>query len=337
MRVYPPQPPYCSGKEESALNIYDFDETVYDSDSTRDFYFYCLGRYPKMLLSVPRMVWAFFLYILGVKTKTQFKEKMYGFLRYIPDIDIALSDFWDRHENKIKPWYKERQREDDVIISASPAFLLKPICKRLGIKRLIASRVDSHTGLYTGENCWGEEKVRRLAEEIPDAVCAEFYSDSLSDTPLAKLSETAKIIRGNELIEWNEYKPSRFKMFFTREFLSFLIVGVINTLSNVVFSTVYSLFIPNTTIAFFPGYITSNVVSYLLNSYLTFKERLGFIRFIKFFISYIPNFVIQTVIVYLFDRFVGGAPVIAYALAAVIGVPVTFAVMKLFAFKKEQS
>lgn len=318
------------------MNIYDFDETIYDSDSTKDFYFYCLKKHPKMLRSVPAMLWAFLLYILGVKTKTQFKEKMYGFLRYIPDIDRAVCDFWDKNEYKVKKWYIERHKDNDIIISASPQFLLEPICVRLGIKNLIASRVDKHTGLYTGENCWGEEKVVRLNNEFPDAICEEFYSDSLSDTPLANLSKTAKIIRGDKLIEWAEYKPAKWKMFLTREFLSFLIVGGINTVSNIIFSTIYSLFIPNTTIAFFPGYITSNVVSYLLNSYLTFKEKLGFVKFIKFFISYIPNFVIQTVIVYLFDRFVHGAPVLAYAIAAVIGVPVTFVFMKIFAFKKEK-
>lgn len=318
------------------MNIYDFDETIYDSDSTKDFYFYCLRRYPKMLFSVPPMFWAFLLYILGVKTKTRFKEKMYGFLRYIPDIDSTLCDFWDKNEYKVKQWYKERHKDSDIIISASPEFLLKPICKRLGIKSLIASRVDKNTGIYTGENCWGEEKVLRLRTEFPEAVCEEFYSDSLSDTPLAGIAGMAKIIRGNELFEWQEYKPSRLKMFLSREFLSFLIVGGINTVSNIIFSTIYSMFIPNTTIAFFPGYITSNIVSYLLNSYLTFKEKLGFVKFIKFFISYIPNFVIQTVIVYLFDRFVHGAPVLAYAIAAVIGVPVTFVFMKIFAFKKEK-
>ena len=112
-------------------------------------------------------------------------------------------------------------------------------------------------------------------------------------------------------------------------------MGVINTLSNILFSTIYSLFIPNTTAAFFPGYITSNVVAYLLNSKLTFKERLGFVKFIKFFISYIPNFIIQTVIVYLYDVLIHGPSVIAYAIAAIIGVPVTFVIMKLFAFKKK--
>lgn len=318
------------------MNIYDFDETIYDSDSTRDFYFYSLKKYPSILLSVPAMIWAFFLYILGVKTKTQFKEKMYRFLKYIPDVDAAIFDFWDKNEHKVKKWYLDRQKDDDIIISASPEFLLKPICQRLGIKYLIASRVDKNTGKYSGENCWGEEKVKRLSAEIPNAECDEFYSDSLSDSPLAALAKKAMIIRRTELINWDEYKPSKFKMFFSREFLAFLIVGVINTLSNIVFSTIYSLFIKNTTIAFFPGYITSNLVSYILNSKLTFKEKLGPIKFVKFFISYIPNFVIQTVIVYLFDRFIHGPSVIAYAIAAVIGVPVTFVFMKIFAFKKNK-
>lgn len=317
------------------MNIYDFDETIYDSDSTKDFYFYCLKRYPKILLTVPTMLWAFLMYILGVKTKTQFKEKMYRFLRCIPDIDSALTDFWNKNEHKIKIWYKNRQEADDVIISASPEFLLEPICKRLNIQTLMASKVDKHTGVYTGENCWGEEKVKRLYEQIPDVECNEFYSDSLSDTPLANIADVAMIIRGDKLICWDEYKPSKVKMFFTREFLSFLAVGVINTLSNVVFSTVYSLFIPNTTIAFLPGYVTSNVVSYLLNSYVTFKEKLGIVKFAKFFVSYIPNFLIQTVIVYFCDNFIHCPSFIAYLLAAVIGVPVTFVLMKLFAFKKK--
>ncbi len=318
------------------MNIYDFDETIYDGDSTRDFYFHCLRKYPKILLSVPQMAIAFLLYILGVKTKTQFKERMYRFLRYVPDIDAELNLFWDKHESGIKPWYSERQREDDLIISASPEFLLKPICERLGIKGLIASRVDKKTGLYSGENCHDVEKVKRLYEVMPNAKCEEFYSDSLSDTPLAEIADTAKIIKGTEIIDWNDYKPSKLSMFFSREFLSFLIVGGINTVSNVIFSTIYSIFIPNTTLAFFPGYITSNVVSYLLNSKLTFKEKLGFVKFLKFFVSYIPNFVIQTVIVYLFDRFIHGPSVIAYAIAAVIGVPVTFVFMKIFTFKKKK-
>lgn len=319
------------------MNIYDFDETIYDSDSTKDFYFYCLKKHPSVLLTVPRMAIAFFLYAIGIFTKTRAKETMYRFLRKVPDIDKELSDFWDLNESKIKPWYRNRQKADDIIISASPEFLLEPICARLGIKHLMASRVDKKTGLYTGENCWGEEKVKRLHNAFPDAHCEEFYSDSLSDTPLAKIADKAMIIKGDSLIAWDEYKPPKLKMFFSREFLSFVVIGVINTLTNVIFSTLYSLFIPDTTLAFLPGYISSNVVSYLLNSFLTFKQKLGFVRYVKFFLSYIPNFIIQTVIVWLFDRFVHGPSVIAYAVAAIIGVPLTFIFMKIFTFKNSDT
>ncbi len=45
------------------------------------------------------------------------------------------------------------RKEDDVIISASPEFLLRPICNRLGIRHLIASRVDARSGAYDGQNC----------------------------------------------------------------------------------------------------------------------------------------------------------------------------------------
>ncbi len=316
-------------------NIYDFDETIYYSDSTKDFYFYCLKKFPKILFSVPSMMWAFFLYILGIKTKTQFKEKMYTFLKYVPDIDTALEDFWNKNEHKTKKWYTDRKKDNDIIISASPEFLLSPICKRLGIKNLIASRVDKHTGKYSGENCWGEEKVIRLNAEFGIVECAEFYSDSLSDTPLARIAKKAQIIKGDTLIEWNDYKPSKFSMFFSREFLSFIVIGVINTLSNIIFSAIYSLFISGTTLAFLPGYISANIVSYILNSYITFKEKLSVVKYIKFFISYIPNFIIQTIIVALYEKFINGPDIIAYIIAAIIGVPVTFVFMKLFTFKKK--
>ncbi len=184
------------------MNIYDFDDTIYRGDSTRDFYFYCLKKYPSILLTAPKTAAAFLLYLFGARTKTQFKEKMYRFLTRVPDIDGELNIFWDRNEYKIKRWYRDARRADDIIISASPEFLLSPICERLGIRHLIASRVDRRTGVYSGENCHGAEKVRRLYEVFPDAVCEEFYSDSLSDAPLADIASRAWLVKGDKREEW---------------------------------------------------------------------------------------------------------------------------------------
>lgn len=321
------------------MNVYDFDQTIYRGDSTGDFIIYCIMKYPKVLLTMPYTAWSFLLYILGLLDKTQFKERMYRFLKYVPL--GAVECFWDEHIDKIKPWYREQQRSDDVVISASPEFLVKPACERLGIATVMATRVDIKTGKTDGLNCHDTEKVRRLHEWDAFADINEFYSDSYADQPLADLAKNAYMVKGDKRIKWDEYEPSKLskalKLFFSREFLAFLIVGVINTGSNVVFSAIYRIFIPSTTLAFLPGYVTSNVVSYLLNSYLTFKEKLGFVKFIKFFISYLPNFFIQTVIVWLFDTFTTAPSIIAYAIAAVIGVPVTFVFMKIFTFKKSEN
>ena len=35
------------------INGYDFDETIYDGDSSVDFYFFCLGKNKKVLKQLP--------------------------------------------------------------------------------------------------------------------------------------------------------------------------------------------------------------------------------------------------------------------------------------------
>ena len=55
----------------------------------------------------------------------------------------------------------------------------------------------------------------------------------------------------------------------------------------------------------------------------------------KFAISYIPNYVIQNVIVFLFYNQLGFPSLAAFILAAVLGVPITFLAVKLFAFGRK--
>ena len=185
------------------MNVYDFDKTIYDGDSTADFYIFSLKRHKKILLLAPSLLCAFVkFYVFKIGTKTQFKEKMYRFLKYC-DTDKDVSDFWEKNISKIKPFYINQQKPDDVIISASPRFLLAPVCKSLGIKHLMASEVDKSTGRYSGVNCHGEEKVRRYREVFKDAVIDEFYSDSYSDTPLAKISKKAFIVKGDKILDWD--------------------------------------------------------------------------------------------------------------------------------------
>lgn len=121
--------------------------------------------------------------------------------------------------------------------------------------------------------------------------------------------------------------------FFSKEFILFVIIGVINTFIGTIFSYIYSSFL-NESIAFIPGYISGMIVSYLLNSFITFKESLDFSKFIKFSISCMPNFIIQFICVLIIFNFMNLHKLIAYIIAAIIGVPVTFLLLKFFAFSK---
>ena len=98
-----------------------------------------------------------------------------------------------------------KHRPDDVVISASPEFLLRPICEKLEIHTLIASRVDPKSGHYTGENCHGRQKVLRYREVFSHLPICEFYSDSLSDTPLAELAEESFIVKKGRIYDWKTY------------------------------------------------------------------------------------------------------------------------------------
>ncbi|MEL7655546.1 MAG: haloacid dehalogenase-like hydrolase [Bacillota bacterium] len=189
-------------------NVYDFDKTIYKDDSALDFYLFCLSKHPGILAEIPVTAIYGVLYLFKLCSKTTLKEKFYRFLRHVDSVDDLLMQFWSVNQAKIKDFYIGQHNENDIIISASPEFVLKPICKSLHINNLIASKVNQRTGLYDGENCWGEEKLKRFRDEMPNAEINEFYSDSLSDSPLAKIAEKAYVVRKDEIILWSDYRPS---------------------------------------------------------------------------------------------------------------------------------
>ncbi len=190
------------------MNVYDFDQTIYHGDSTRDFYFFCLKRHKKIIKFLPALAMHFLKFAFGRITKTQFKEKFYVFLTALDDVDREIEIFWETHEKNLKKWYMNQKKDSDIIISASPDFLLKPICKKLGIE-LIASRVDKFSGKTEGENCYGNEKLVRLKEKNKQFYIEEFYSDSYSDSPLALLAEKAFLVDGDKLVRWDKEKSMR--------------------------------------------------------------------------------------------------------------------------------
>ena len=187
------------------INCYDFDNTIYNGDSTVDFYWYCLKRKPYIILSIPIQLYGIIGYKLGVCSKTKMKENFFSFVRLIPNIEKLLKKFGEVHRHKLKKWYLEKDHRHDVIISASPVFIIKSLIAGITVLDIIASDTSERTGKFLRPNCYGEEKVKRFREKFP-ANCFEikqFYSDSISDLPLARIAKESYLVNDNTISKWN--------------------------------------------------------------------------------------------------------------------------------------
>jgi len=120
--------------------------------------------------------------------------------------------------------------------------------------------------------------------------------------------------------------------FFTRAFLLFLVIGCINTFDCTLFAKVLIYFGLAANLAFNVGYLLSNIIAYWLNSVFVFYSELSLSRYIKFFLSYVPNYIIQNIIVFIFYNLIGVPDFVSFLIAAVLGIPVTFLLVKIFAF-----
>lgn len=181
------------------MNVYDFDETIYDGDSSIDFYLFCIKKNPSILFrSIINQLSGTTLYSFKRITKEKYKEKYFSFLKFVSINNELLNEFWSANNKKMKDWYLNQKAPCDVIISASPEFLLRPICNRLGVS-LIASKVDPSTGRFAGKNCHGQEKVKRFTELYPNETIDEFYTDSKSDYPFAALAKKAYLVKKSSI------------------------------------------------------------------------------------------------------------------------------------------
>ena len=186
------------------MNVYDWDQTIYKRDSTVDFYFFELGRHPLLIRYFPLQLAGFVGYFLHIIDKTKMKGLFYRYLKGIKDIDKELALFWQGHIHNIRGYYLPIQQENDVVISASAEFLVKPACDMLGIRYCFGSQVDPYSGKILGPNNHGQQKVVRFQQEGFNLEDIDgFYSDSHGDDPLACHARHAYLVKGEKLTDWS--------------------------------------------------------------------------------------------------------------------------------------
>ncbi|NLP48718.1 MAG: HAD-IB family phosphatase [Clostridiales bacterium] len=184
------------------MNVYDFDDTIYRGESTLHLFMFYLKRDPKLILMLPKMIGGLIKYKLRLvsidKLLNDYAAPAEEYLKKIDNIDEDLKEFWDQNMHRIKPFYLERQREDDLIISASPEFYLKELFERIGIKDYMGTLVNTKTGKVEFV-CYRENKVKAFYERYPDGVIENFYTDSWNDEPLMKISKNVFMVKGDKI------------------------------------------------------------------------------------------------------------------------------------------
>ena len=160
-------------------DIYDFDKTVYPHDSETVFLFYSMLTHPLLWFLIPYQIVCITLYALGAGDK--YKGKCFVFLRFANG-EKLVEKFWKKQTKRIYPIFeKERRGFPTLVCSASPEYLVKPLCEKYGVEKVIATKADIKDGVIIGKNCIRKEKVRRIKEELPDINIRKVISDDLKN------------------------------------------------------------------------------------------------------------------------------------------------------------
>ena len=194
------------------MNVYDFDGTIFPTDCSIGFCFYCMRRQPKMWFTFfPKAI----KHVIQRKRKKipehLLQRKFFGYLTQVKDFETKIERYWDKNEKKIASWYLAQKKPDDLIISASPDCIIGPIANRLGVN-FMATEFDREYGVFLNNLMYAREKAKYMIDKgFP--VIDNFYSDSLADTPLALCAEKAHLVKdkASTVVDWPDLDEETMK------------------------------------------------------------------------------------------------------------------------------
>ena len=188
------------------LAIFDVDYTITKRETLVEFYFFMLKKNPKYIKYLPKSLFSSLFYVFKIYDASKAKKT---FIRFIDGIEenemkIIVKEFYEKRLSKILykdaiDTIKEMKNKGYKIylISASAEFYLSELYNIKEVDKVIGTRFIKENGLHRnqmlGENCKGEEKVKRLKEFLlKENIDVDFensymFSDSLSDLPLFNL------------------------------------------------------------------------------------------------------------------------------------------------------
>jgi HAD superfamily hydrolase (TIGR01490 family) len=210
------------------LAIFDVDFTLTKRETLIEFYTFMIKKDPKHILHIPKIFTYSALYVFKLIPLKNAKEAFISFIAGIKEEEMKnhVKDFYEKRLSKIL--YKDaidtiRKLKSEgfkiYLISASAEIYLNELYNIKEVDKVIGTRLicenGMHSGTIHGENCKGEEKVKRLMEELKkenievDFKNSYMFSDSLADLPLFKLVGRPYLInykKGHDSIEVLKWK-----------------------------------------------------------------------------------------------------------------------------------
>ena len=156
------------------MNVFDFDNTIYDGETLIDFALHYVKTDPKIWKYVPKLLVicfkdAFHLFTVeeAIEAYASFLE---GYFIHIKTLDEDVVKFWDKNEKM----------------------------KRIGIKNYVGSSIDKKTGKFK-RLCFLENKVKIFNELYPGAHIDNFYTDSMNDKAMMDIADHVFLVNGNKI------------------------------------------------------------------------------------------------------------------------------------------
>ncbi|MBU3176463.1 HAD-IB family hydrolase [Clostridium estertheticum] len=188
------------------LAIFDVDYTITKRETLVEFYIFMLKKNPKYIKYLPKSIFSSLFYVFKIYDASKTKKTFIRFIDGIEENDMKkiVKEFYEKRLSKIL--YKDaidtikkmkKKGYKIYLISASAEFYLSELYNIKEVDKVIGTRFIKENGLHRnqilGENCKGEEKVKRLKEVLlKENIDVDFenscmFSDSLSDLPLFNL------------------------------------------------------------------------------------------------------------------------------------------------------
>lgn len=188
------------------LAIFDIDYTITRKETLMELIKYVIKKDKRNIRFLPRALYCGFLYLIKFYDEKKVKEGSLKFLENIKEEDLTkmVKGFYNDRLKKILykdalDMMKKLKSEgcDIYLISASPEFYLNEFYDIKEVDVIIGTKFKIENGIFVrqmdGENCKGEEKVKRLKTYLTennikvDFSKSYMFSDSLSDKPLLDL------------------------------------------------------------------------------------------------------------------------------------------------------